>query len=119
MGKFLDKFIQQQALQQKILQRLETQVSTTTLAKIQEAREQHLERFGEVMNKLEANKEKIQGRLEQALEKVSTSTLQKISTSTKETIIKIRDRVMEKIQQKNTQGTTAGACMTLWTSSTN
>lgn len=72
VGKFLDKFIQQQALQQKILQRLETQVSTTTLAKIQEAREQHLEKFGQVMAKLE-NKENISERLENNLQKVKGS----------------------------------------------
>ncbi len=115
VSEFLDKFIQQQTLHQQILQKLETKVPTTTFEKIQEAREQHLERFSEVMNKLEANKEKIQERLEQTLEKISTSTLQKISTSTKETIIKIRDRVMEKIQLRNAGGTTTTeACITLW-----
>jgi len=114
VGKFLDKFVQQQTLHQQILEKLQTQVSTTTFEKIQEAREQHLERFGEVMNKLEANKEKIQERLEQNLEKVSTSTLEKVSTSTKETIIQIQDRIMEKIQERNTEGTTTNACITLW-----
>ncbi len=114
VSNFLDKFVKQQTLHQQILQKLETQVPTSTFEKIQEARERHLERFGEVMNKLEANKEKIQERLEQNLEKISTSTLKKISTSTKETIIKVRDRILEKIQQKNTQGTTTGACITLW-----
>ncbi|MDD2696882.1 MAG: DUF5667 domain-containing protein, partial [Candidatus Pacebacteria bacterium] len=73
VGKFLDKFIQQQTLQQKILQKLETQVSTTTLEKITEAREQHLKRFGEVMNKLETNKEQLQERLEQNLQEVAGS----------------------------------------------
>src|SRR3989344_2409158 len=72
VGKFLDKFIQQQVLQQKILQRLETQVSTTTFAKIQEAREKHLEKFGQVMAKLE-NKENIQDRLEKNLQIVKGS----------------------------------------------
>ncbi len=114
VGQFLDKFVQQQTLHQQILQKLETRVSTTTFEKIQEAREQHLEKFEQVMNKLEINKEKIQERLEQNLEKISTSTLEKISTSTKETIIKIRDRIMEKIQQRNIQGTTTEACITLW-----
>lgn len=114
VGKFLDKFVQQQALQQKILEKLQTQVPTTTFQKIEAAREQHLEKFSEVMNKLEVNKQKIQERLEQNLEKISTSTLQKIGTSTQEKIIQIRDRVLEKIQQKNTTGTATSACMTVW-----
>jgi len=114
VNKFLDKFVKQQTLHQQILEKLQTQVSTTTFEKIQEAREQHLERFGEIMNKLENNKEKIQEKLEKNLEKISTSTLKKVSTSTKETIIKIRDRIMEKIQQKNTQGTNTESCITLW-----
>ena len=113
VGKFLDKFVQQQTLHQQILEKLENQVSTTTFEKIKEVRERHLEKFGEVMNKLE-NKEKIQERLEKNLEKLSTSTLEKVSTSTKQTIIKIRDRVMEKIQQRNTEGTATEACITLW-----
>lgn len=114
VGKFLDKFIQQQTLHQEILEKLETKVSTTTFEKIQAVRERHLEKFGEIMNKLEANKEKLQERLEENLEKISTSTLKKISTSTAETIIQIRDKVMEKIQQKNATATNIGACITLW-----
>lgn len=114
VGKFLDKFVQQQVLQQRILQKLQTQVGTSTFEKIQEAREQHLERFGEVMNKLETSKEKAKERLEQILEKISTSTLQKLSTPTQEKIIQIRDRIIEKVEQRNVQGTTTGACITLW-----
>ncbi len=72
VGKFLDKFIQQQTLQQKILQKLETQVSTTALSKIQDAREKHLEKFGEVMTILE-NKENIAERLEKNLQDVKGS----------------------------------------------
>ncbi|MEK7503604.1 MAG: DUF5667 domain-containing protein [Patescibacteria group bacterium] len=72
VGKFLDKFIQQQTLHQRILQKLETQVSTTTMERIREAREQHLERFGEVMTKLQ-NKENIQQRLEKNLEEMKGS----------------------------------------------
>jgi len=114
VGKFLDKFVQQQTLHQQILQKLETQVTTTTFEKIQAVREEHLERFGEVMNKLEANKEKIQERLEEGLEKISTSTLQKLSTSTQEKIIQIKDRIIEKVEQKNVQATPTAACITLW-----
>jgi len=73
VGTFLDKFIQQSTLHERILEKLETQVSTTTLAKIQEVRAQHLEKFGEVMNRLETNKEELQERLENNLEKVQGS----------------------------------------------
>lgn len=99
VGKFLDKFVQQQILHQRILQKLETQVSTTTFAKIEEARQEHLEKFGEVMTKLEQkNEEKIQDRLEK--------NLGKLSTSTQETINKIKDQVIEKIQQRINEATT-------------
>lgn len=72
VGKFLDKFIQQQTLHQRILEKLETRVSTTTFEKIREARERHLEKFGQVMTKLE-NKENITERLEKNLEEIKGS----------------------------------------------
>jgi len=56
--KFLEKFTNQSALQQRILVKLESKVSTTTAQKIIEAREAHLEKFGEVMEKLENRSEK-------------------------------------------------------------
>ncbi|MDD5146865.1 MAG: DUF5667 domain-containing protein, partial [Candidatus Pacebacteria bacterium] len=65
--KFLDKFNQQQDLQDKILEKLENQVPTTTLEKIQEAREQHLENFGQVMEKL-GNQEQIKNAQEKLKE---------------------------------------------------
>lgn len=105
IGKFLDKFVHQQILHQIILEKLESQVPTTTAEKIERAIETHLEKFGEVMNKFE-NKDEIQKRLEKNLEKTSAST--------KETVIKIRDGIMEKIQQKNTERNATGTCVTLW-----
>lgn len=72
VGKFLDKFTQQSVLHQAILQKLEDQVPEKALEKITEAREAHLEKFGEVMNRLE-NKERIQERLENNLQKVEGS----------------------------------------------
>ena len=57
--KFLDKFTKHQVLHQKLLQKLENQVPPEAFEKIQEAREKHLERFGEVMTKLEDRAEKI------------------------------------------------------------
>ncbi len=89
VGKFLDKFIQQQTLHQQILEKLETQVSPQAIEKIKEASANHLEKFGEVMNKLES-KEKIQEKLEQNLEKASPAI--------KEIMIKIKNKISEKTQ---------------------
>jgi len=49
--KFLDKFAKQQVLHEKLLEKLENQVPPKAFEKIKEAREEHLERFGEVMIK--------------------------------------------------------------------
>lgn len=89
VGKFLDKFIQQQTLHQQLLQKLEVQVPPQALEKIKAAEEKHLEKFGEVMNKLE-NKEKIQEKLEQNLEKANPAI--------KKTIIKIKNKILEQTQ---------------------
>lgn len=72
VGKFLDKFIQQQTLHQRILQKLEEQVPEETFEKIQAARESHLERFAEVITKLE-DKSNIQERLEKNLQEIKGS----------------------------------------------
>lgn len=111
-GKFLDKFIQQQNLQQQILQKLETQVPTSTLEKIKEAREQHLENFAQVMTKLE-NKEKIQERLEKNLEEAKGSNFKdfknleilkgletKVATTVKEAIQKAQETFLNRLQEK-------------------
>ncbi len=67
VDKFLDKFVKQQVLQEKILQKLETQVPDEVFEKIKEARENHLEKFGEVMTKLENRVEKIKEKIENTL----------------------------------------------------
>jgi len=69
VDKFLNKFIHQQTLHQKLLQRLETQVPPQAIEKIEEARERHLERFKDVMLKLEDREEKITEKLDEILEK--------------------------------------------------
>ena len=66
---FLDKFIHQQTLHEKLLERLETQVPPEAFEKIKEAREAHLENFRDVMLKLEDRKEKITEKLDEILEK--------------------------------------------------
>lgn len=72
VGKFLDKYIQQQTLQDTILQKLQNQVGTSTMAKIEAAREEHLQKFGEVMQKLE-DKNNIQERLRTNLQELPGS----------------------------------------------
>lgn len=110
VGKFLDKFIQQQTLQQTILRKLETQVATSTMEKIQEARQNHLEKFGEVMTKLE-NKDKIQERLEKNIEEVKGSQFKdfknletlkelegKVPEAAKEAIQKAQENTLKRLQ---------------------
>ena len=65
---FLDKFIHQQTLHEKLLEKLETQVPSQAFEKIKEAREAHLERFQSVMLKLEDRPEKITEKLDKILE---------------------------------------------------
>jgi len=72
VGKFLDKFIQQQALHQRVLQKLEDKVPIQAMEKIAEAREKHIENFGQVITLLE-NAETIQVRLENNLQQVKGS----------------------------------------------
>lgn len=69
VGKFLDKYIQHNILHQRVLQKLETQVPAEVFEKIQQTRESHLERFSDVMIKLE-DKAKIPERLEKNLEAI-------------------------------------------------
>jgi hypothetical protein len=57
LNKFLDKFTEQQVLHQQILEKLQDQVPTQVYQKIEEARTKHLEKFEEVMQKLELRKE--------------------------------------------------------------
>ena len=54
---FLDKYTNQQMLHQEIMKKLEGQVPEAVMAKIQEKRQEHLDNFGEVMNKLQEREE--------------------------------------------------------------
>ncbi|MFC1663609.1 DUF5667 domain-containing protein [Patescibacteria group bacterium] len=112
VGKFLDKFIQQQTLHQRILQKLETQIPQEVLEKIEEARKIHLENFGEVMNRLE-NKEKIQERLEKNLKEIKGSEFkdfknleilkdleEKVPEQMKEAVRKIQENTLMQLKEK-------------------
>ena len=73
ISSFLDKFEKHQILHQNLLQRLETQVPPEAFEKIKEVRERHLEKFGEVMIKLEDRMEELRERLEKNLEEIKGS----------------------------------------------
>ncbi len=97
VGKFLDKFIKQQILHQKILEKLETQVPEEVFQKIEETRERHLERFGEVMEKLEENKEGIQERLKKNLEELKGSQFKEFKNL--EILKNLEEKVPEKAKE--------------------
>ena len=77
----LDKFIHQQTLHLKLLDRLETQDPPAAFEKIKEARERHLERFNDVMLKLEDRKEVITEKLDKILEKQKGSGFKEFKNS--------------------------------------
>ncbi|MCP6719447.1 MAG: DUF5667 domain-containing protein [Patescibacteria group bacterium] len=110
--RFLDKFTQHQALHQRILHKLEGQVPPEVFEKIKEAREMHLERFKDVMLKLE-DKDKIPERLEENLDRLKGSKFknfknleifddlkEKFPEDMKERIEQIRERMLERFREK-------------------
>lgn len=72
VGKFLDKYTKHEILHQKVLEKLEGQVPEDAFQRIEQVRERHLERFGEVMEKLE-EKDMIQERLEKNFKEIKGS----------------------------------------------
>lgn len=92
VGKFLDKYIQHQALHQRILQKLQEQVPADVYEKIEQTRQEHLEKFGQVMTRLE-NKENLQERLEKNLEEVKGSQFKNFKNL--EVLIELGDKVPE------------------------
>jgi hypothetical protein len=92
VNKFLEKFTNQQVLQEKILQKLEGQVPEEAFEKIKEARERHIEKFGEVMQKLEDRQDKIKEKIENAL--------QNGDASNPEILDKIKEKMPDDIREK-------------------
>ncbi|MBI2626284.1 MAG: hypothetical protein HYW69_01680 [Candidatus Nealsonbacteria bacterium] len=66
--KFLNKIADQSLKQQVVIQRLQEQVPEEVFTKIEENRQQHLEKFGRVMNKAIKNPEQMQNFLPQVIE---------------------------------------------------
>ena len=108
---FLDKFIHQQTLHEKLLQKLENQVPPEAYEKIEEARNAHLERFKDVMLKLEDRKEKITEKLDEILEKQGGSQFkefknlevlknleEKVPEEAKEAIQKAEENALKRLQ---------------------
>lgn len=111
VDKFLDKFTEQQILQEKILQKLETQVPQEAFEKIKEAREAHLEKFGEVMTKLEDRADKIKEKVENALDQEEGSQFknfknleilqnieEKVPEQAKEAIQQAQENALKRLQ---------------------
>jgi len=112
VGKFLDKFTHQQILHQKILDKLEIQVPTSTMETIRQARERHLVRFGEVMQKLE-DKTQLKARLENTFREIQGSELkdikhieilkrfeEKATEEVKEKLKEAREEMVQRFQEK-------------------
>jgi hypothetical protein len=97
IDKFLDKYTQQQILHQRLLEKLAEQVPADAFAKIKEAREMHLERFGEVMTKLEDRGEKIEERLEKNTEELRGSQFKNFKNL--EILIELEKKVPEEAKE--------------------
>ncbi len=111
-GKFLDKFIKQQILHQKILENLETHVPAQALTKIKAAVNRHLATFNEVMQKV-GTKTNLPQRLEKAFQGIKGSQFKNFknlemlkrlenqaSTTTKDVIQKVRSNIFKRIKEQ-------------------
>ncbi|MFA4999101.1 MAG: DUF5667 domain-containing protein, partial [Candidatus Paceibacterota bacterium] len=120
--KFIEKFTNQSALQQKILEKLETQVSTTTAEKIIEMRQAHLEKFGEVMQKLENREDqqiKILENFESKLENtttinIDTPQIQNFQQKIESIKEKISNSVMTGLNVTPSNTSQTAGCNNLW-----
>jgi len=97
LKQFSEKLVHQQLLHQKILQRLETQVPAEVFEKIKANRERHLERFKDVMLKLES-REKIADRLESDLGKIKGSKFKEFKDL--ESLDEIEEKMPEDVKKR-------------------
>ncbi len=111
VGKFLDKFVKQQVLHEKILQKLEGQVPPQALEKIKTVKEEQLEKFQNVMLKLEDSPEAAAEKLDKILEEqkgsqfknfknlgVLKSLEEKVPEEAKEAIQKAEANALKRLQ---------------------
>ncbi|GAI57098.1 unnamed protein product, partial [marine sediment metagenome] len=97
VNKFLDKFTKHQILHHKLLQKLETQVPSEIFEKIEEVRERHLEKFSEVMTKLEDRPEKIGEILEENMEEIKGSKYKNFKNL--EILLELEEKVPEQAKE--------------------
>ena len=97
ISKFLDKYTKQQVLHNQILEKLEGKVPSSTMEKIAQNRERHLEQFGKVMQKLE-DKDKIQERLQKTLQGLKNNELKEIKNL--EVLKKLKENFPTSTQQE-------------------
>jgi len=100
---FLNKYSDQQLKHQEILKRLEENVPEAIMAKIQENRQLHLDKFGEVMSKLQ-DKEEFKESLKNSLESGQSAIRQVqmmeiIEELGDQATLEIRERVQEMRQE--------------------
>ena len=109
---FFDKLIKHQILHQKILQKLEDQVPAGVFVNIKAARNNHLEKFAEVMQKLE-DKEKIGERIEKSLEALKGSEFnqfknlellmdlgEKVPEEARESLRRAQENALQRLKEK-------------------
>lgn len=95
--KFMEKYTDHQIHHQKLLEKLEQQVPPEAFEKIKEARERHIERFKDVMLKLE-EKDRIPQRLKETFEKQKGSEFKDFKNL--EIMGEIRERMPEEVREK-------------------
>ncbi|MCG2689774.1 DUF5667 domain-containing protein [Candidatus Parcubacteria bacterium] len=108
VSKFLDKYANQQVLHNEIINKIKENVPADVAEKIEQQREQHLERFGEVMDKLETRKEKVQERIENALQKAEDK-IKGFKERRQEILDKIEEKLPEGLRKKIQERTGASS----------
>jgi len=93
---FLEKFATQSVLQQGVLEKLEAQVPPAVFEKIEETRQRHLQKFGQVMTKLE-EKSQIVETVKQALANQPTSESQPLQDL--QLLQGLKDQLPQQVQE--------------------
>ena len=94
---FLDKFLNQQTLHQKLLSKLEEQVPEQAFEEIKQARERHLEKFQEVMLRLEDRMKEITEKLDETLENQTGSKYKNFKNL--EILLELEEKVPEEAKE--------------------
>jgi hypothetical protein len=97
LNSFYDKYVQQSLLHYRILQNLEEHLSPEVAQKIREQREKHLERFKDVMLKLE-DKEKLPERLDKAMRNVKGGQFKDFKNL--EMLNELKERMPEDVRER-------------------